>query len=315
MKKLKLNSEEKNFLAILYNNSKERFTDEYLKKEADYWKVDNYVDIINSLIDKSALEKTNGDLVFTKAGFNEAEKCYNEFQKKNFDENFLIHYNSKTFRKFCKEVNGIEMFLFSMLNKIQIESLEEAAGFNNTDKVLDIGCGAGDLVEYLHDKYNFHAVGIDFAPKTIKLANDRVKNKKDIKYLEMDIRELSELKEKFTKIIAVDSLYFHKDIRKTLKDIFELLEEGGSVFIFYTEMINSGKEKFRAILNNLNIKYQKIDFTVEEKNLWINTKVAAEKYKNDFERENNLSIYEGRISESEEVMRMEYERFLYIIRK
>lgn len=315
MKELNLNPEEQNFLAILYYGSKEKITDEYIEKEADYWKVRNFREIISSLIEKSILEKSNGDYIFSEGGLIEAAKCYVEFQKKNFDENFLTHYKSNTYRKFCNEVYGIDMFLYSMINKYQIEKLEEAAEFKNTDKVLDIGCGPGDLLEYLHDKYRFNAAGIDFAPKTIQMANERVKAKPGIKYLEMDIRNLNLLTEKFTKIISVDSLYFHKDLENTITDILNLLEKKGIAFIFYSELINTRKKKPVEILDSKNLNYRKIDFTQEEKNHWIKTKAVAEKYKQDFENENNLSIYEERISEANDVMKRDYERFLFVIEK
>lgn len=315
MKKLILNSGEKALLAVLFKSSNKSITRELVEKEAEYWKLENHQELINSLLEKSMLRELNGEFVFTKAGLKEGEKCNAEFMKQGFDEGFLKHYKSKAYRKFCKEVYGTDMFLYSMINKHQIEKLEEAADFKNTDKVLDIGCGPGEMLEYLFDKYFFKATGIDFAPGTIQSANERVKDKSGIKYLEMDIRNLNRLRKKFTKIIAVDSLYFNKDKEKTVGHIIGLLEENGSAFIFYTDLINSGRKKFSGILENLNLDYSKIDFTAEEKNHWLKTKAVAEKYKQEFENENNLKIYEERISEADDVMKSEYERYLYVIKK
>lgn len=315
MKELKLNPGEETFLAVLFHNSKKPLTKEYIEKEAVYWKIENYQELIKSFLEKSLLEEKNNGLIFTETGLKEGEKCFTEFQKNNFDENFLIHYKSRTYRKFCKEVYDIEIFLYSMINKLQIEKLEEAADFKNTDKVLDIGCGPGELLEYLYDKYKFIAAGLDFAPKTIALANERVKDKSGIKYLEMNINNLDKLDEKYNKIISVDSLYFHGDVKKSIEDIFNLLEDKGKAFIFYTNLLDHDKKSLYKILDSLKLNYSKIDFTQEEKNHWIKTISTAEKYKQDFEKENSQSIYEERISEANDVMKREYERFLYIIEK
>lgn len=315
MKKLILTSGEQTLLAVLFKSSKKNITRELVEKEAEYWKLENHPELINSLLKKSMLKEFNGEFVFTEAGLKEGENYNSEFMKQGFDESFLTHYKSKAYRKFCREVYGTDMFLYSMINKNQIDKLEEAAEFKNTDKVLDIGCGPGELLEYLYDKYKFNAAGIDFAPGTIQSANERVKDKSGIKYIEMDIRNLNRLEEKFTKIIAVDSLYFNKDKEKTVSHITGLLGENGSAFIFYTDLIDSGKKKFSEILDSLNLNYRKNDFTADEKNHWIKTKAIAEKYKQEFENENNLKIYEERISEAEDVMKRDYERYLYVIKK
>lgn len=315
MKKLNLNSGEQSLLGVLFRSSENSISKELVSKKAEYWKIENHQELIDSLLEKSLLLELNGEYIFTEAGLKEGEICNVELMKKGFDESFLIHYRSRAYRKFCREVYGIDMFLYSMINKFQIEKLEEEAGFDDSDKVLDIGCGPGEMLEYLHDKFKFNATGIDFAPGTIQIANERVKDKPGIKFLETDIRNLNLLREKFTKIIAVDSLYFNKDKEKTVSHIIGLLEENGSAFIFYTETKKSGKKNFSEILESLNLKYKKIDFTAEEKNHWIKTKAVAEKYRQEFENEGSLKIYEERISEADDVMKYDYERYLYIIKK
>lgn len=62
-------------------------------------------------------------------------------------------------------------------------------GLKKSGKVLDIGCGAGDvLVEMLSS--NFHTtVGIDISESAIKYARKKYGSESSIKFFEMDISE------------------------------------------------------------------------------------------------------------------------------
>ena len=58
----------------------------------------------------------------------------------------------------------------------------------NNDKVLDVGCGLGDLSKYLRErKFNVQYLGVDFVDGFIKTAKKKYENDKT-KFLRLDIK-------------------------------------------------------------------------------------------------------------------------------
>lgn len=77
-------------------------------------------------------------------------------------------------------------------------------------RVLEIGCGTGDLLASLKTK---KSVGVDISPKIIAIARKKYPN---LKFYEMDAEELN-LEEKFDYIIASDLVSFLYDIEQIFK--------------------------------------------------------------------------------------------------
>lgn len=234
--------------------------------------------------------------------------------KDAFDQWFIKGLESKAYRNFCKEVYGLGIFLYSVIDKEQVEILEKEAEFRSTDRVIDIGCGTGGLIEYLADKYGFYGLGIDFAKQTIQKANEKTKQKNNVSYKELDMNNLGSLEGRFDKVIVADSLYFVSDTKKVVGNIYNLLKERGKAFIFYSHL-NKINFLFDDLLKEMNIEYFKINFSKNEKLIWKKTIEIAEKYKEEFIKENNIEIYQDRIDEASEFVDKEANRYLYIFEK
>jgi len=119
-------------------------------------------------------------------------------------------------------------------------------------KVLEIGCGPGNITRYLLMKRpDFRIDAIDLAPNMIKLAQE---NNPNANFKIMDGREIDKLTEKYDAIIGGFCLpYLSKtDCAKLIKDSSFLLNRGG-IFYFSTiegnyqdsgyEISSSGQDK------------------------------------------------------------------------
>ncbi len=95
-------------------------------------------------------------------------------------------------------------------------------------KVLDIGCGAGDLALCLSQKEAKNVVGIDISDRSITYAN--LNNKRDnIEYRVMNICDLDKLESKYDIVISDMVFNYISDFKVVMKNINNLLEDNGTV--------------------------------------------------------------------------------------
>lgn len=126
---------------------------------------------------------------------------------------------------------------------------------NNLDGniVLEIGCGAGKITNYLTE-HGYDVTGIDFSENILKLARKKFPNSK---FVCADICEY-ETNRKFDGIITKDML-FHlpdADIRKVLHKVKNWLKIGGKFCIIMDIPKNEGEHIFTEELNeNYKIYY------------------------------------------------------------
>jgi cyclopropane fatty-acyl-phospholipid synthase-like methyltransferase len=111
--------------------------------------------------------------------------------------------------------------------KIFSESIKISSGM----KVLDVGCGTGDLIKYLPKDINY--VGIDISPEYIDFARSRFGAEKNKEFICADVNELSSNYRNFDTIIAIGLLHHLNDseVEKLLTNIRECLAPSG---IFYS---------------------------------------------------------------------------------
>lgn len=100
---------------------------------------------------------------------------------------------------------------------------------NSTDKILEVGCGAGRFtLPLLHINSQFKITGLDFSEKLIKELNSlKLKN---VKTLLGDIDEVNKLtNEKFNKIIGFYILHHLPDLEKSLQSLKKVAGKNASV--------------------------------------------------------------------------------------
>ncbi len=102
-------------------------------------------------------------------------------------------------------------------------------------KVLDIGCGPGNITKYVLSKIpNCDVLGIDIAPNMITLAQ---KNNPTAHFIQMDIRNIHRLNSKFTGIICGFGIpYLSKiDCKTLIENCADLLEYNGILYLSFVE--------------------------------------------------------------------------------
>src|SRR5512136_1266733 len=94
-------------------------------------------------------------------------------------------------------------------------------------RVLELGCGAGDLLAALSPG---RGVGVDFSSEMLALAGKRYPH---LQWLEMDVHDLSGLREKFDFIILSDLIDDLWDVQTVLQEIEHLSTSSTRIIINY----------------------------------------------------------------------------------
>lgn len=98
-----------------------------------------------------------------------------------------------------------------------------------TIKVLDVGCGPGELIEQLEKEFdNIELTGLDFSKGMLEIS--RKKNQKAT-HIKMDVADLNTLEERFNVIVCTHSLPYYKEPEKVIKSMHRLLEDNGKIYM------------------------------------------------------------------------------------
>jgi cyclopropane-fatty-acyl-phospholipid synthase len=107
----------------------------------------------------------------------------------------------------------------------------------DTDKVLDIGCGFGTLAKYMAEQKNCTVLGVNISKEQLKFANDNIRNVDQqilsrLSYISSDYRDITG---RFTKIVSIGLCEHvgYKNYRTFFEKVHECLEDNG-IFLMHT---------------------------------------------------------------------------------
>jgi demethylmenaquinone methyltransferase/2-methoxy-6-polyprenyl-1,4-benzoquinol methylase len=106
-------------------------------------------------------------------------------------------------------------------------SLVDGAG----EKVLDVGCGTGELSIRLSEKTKRPVFAVDFCAPMVKLAKKKYGDKKSVTFGVADIERLPFPDETFTCVTTAFALRNVSDISKAIFEMSRVLKKGGKLII------------------------------------------------------------------------------------
>lgn len=169
---------------------------------------------------------------------------------------------------------------------------------NKNAKILEIGCGPGNISKYLLSvRPDFDVFGIDIAPNMIELAK---KNNPTANFAIMDCRQISEIQTKYDGIVCGFCLPYllPSDGKKFIANCYNLLNDDGLLYISFVEgdpdksgfqIASSGERSYFCYYNLDQLKTQliknkfselnvfKVDYKKGGNELEIHTVVTAKK--------------------------------------
>lgn len=120
--------------------------------------------------------------------------------------------------------------------------------FEIQNKIIDVGCGMGETVERLKDKYNLDAYGIDPSIKLLQLGKEKYKNNN----LQYGKGEELPYKDCFFKgVLAECTMSLMEDYEKTIMESKRVLEQNG---YFVVSDVYARKPEYLEAVQKHNIK-------------------------------------------------------------
>ena len=106
-------------------------------------------------------------------------------------------------------------------------------------EVLELGCGTGSNINALLH-YNMNVTAVDISLESIKICKKKFKNKKNTKFLKLNMLDISKINKKFDLIIDIFSSYNLNlaENNKLIKLVYKKLKDNG-IFFCYIPSKNS----------------------------------------------------------------------------
>lgn len=127
----------------------------------------------------------------------------------------------------------------------------ELLQLSRSEKVLELGCGAGYAMKLILDQtLAEQAVGLDLSAALIRSAALRNKNALTggrAELVQANVNRLPFQEDHFEKVFSIHSVYFWDDLSKTLSEIHRVLKPGG--YFVLTLSDGKGNEEWGEIKN------------------------------------------------------------------
>jgi ubiquinone/menaquinone biosynthesis C-methylase UbiE len=181
---------------------------------------------------------------------------------KEYYEDEAYDYN----KEFYEEKSDYPTLIYRqnyILDMIKEEKLPRAS------KILDVGCGPGELLLKLSEDYE-HLTGIDIADEMITIANQKLENISSNKNIVFEVGDIENLRfedKTFDLIVCSGVIEYLKDDEGWMKEIKRTLKPGGYLIINITNKYSIRKwtsapiEKLKSskiLLNLMNFIKEKI---------------------------------------------------------
>ncbi len=213
-------------------------------------------------------------------------------------------FESPAYSKVNAQVFGEDLKQMGMATIKQVEKL--ALILPKGGKLLDLGCGAGQITKWFAEKLQCEAVGIDLDDEAISYATAHNANAK-IEYKKMDFLDINLPNNDFSIVLSIDTLYFCKsidNIHKVLSRCIELLSDNGIIAVFwencpatiYENKTNTPQgTPIGKWANEMGYRFETIDFSSELMDFW-----KSWRYFEDSKDELIAEIGEAAFAESEQ---------------
>ena len=234
--------------------------------------------------------------------------------------------SSTAHSKLCQRAFGADYCQEGQTDMEAFDFMLDKLGVSSTDRVLDLGCGAGGLAEYVSDKTGAKVHGIDYSEQAIAEANLRAATRQDrLSFAYGDMNNLELPTQHFSVVISIDTLYWAANLKDIIQKLKSAITPGGSIGAYMNHHIDSGEDismlgventGLSHALSEIGLDYEAYDYTENVSKFWERNMDAALELQTEFEAEGNGFIAASLIKEAEDeylpdIRNNRMKRFLY----
>ncbi len=313
-----LSEAEMQVLGVLYAAEPENGTSDRATLDRDgderYWiyKVD-WSAAFSTLAENNLIEGDDSGYRLTVAGRPQAERC-NEKRPDRMYYHYLrfwkAAFESKAHTLLCERVFGKDLCQDGMVDMEALADVIAKLHLGQGDRLLDLGCGAGMITEYVSDLADAQVVGLEYAPEAVKVAQDRTTDKQDhLSFVQGDMNALDLEPNSFDAVMSLDTLYWAVDLQATMAKLVEAVKPGGQICVFMMQgpwdddppgQVLAEETELGQALAALGLRFEAHDYTAKNVAFWQRNYQAAVDLLDMFESEDNGFIAQGLIKEAEE---------------
>ena len=218
-------------------------------------------------------------------------------------------HQSDAHSRFCERAFGQDLCQEGMLDMGALQALLGRLDLEPGQQLLDLGCGAGGISEYIAEHTGAVVSGIDYSTSAITTARQRSQfDTSKLQFIEADLNQLDLAEKCYHAAIAIDSIYWVSDIAQTIMDVTRALRPGGQFLILMVSLpVDSDRDAaigleetdVARVLDRLPLDYEALDWTESFAGFWPGIYSALVEQQDDFEREGNGFICRNWMREAE----------------
>ena len=159
---------------------------------------------------------------------------------------------------FFSKISGIyDPFFGKWIKKMQGKVIR-IAGVKNNSKILDAGCGTGNLLRYLEDyKKKLNLYGIDISKEMLEIAREKLEKSK----LYLQSAEKLKFEDNFFNyIFSTDAFHHYYNPDKVMKNFYRILKKNGKLLVADFNFGGFFNKLFHMIEPGNNQTYSPLEF-------------------------------------------------------
>ena len=137
-----------------------------------------------------------------------------EEKNKKFFNKFASSYDAKIFKKWQENIR---------------KKIIEEAGIKNNSKILDAGCGTGELLYILSKNKKLKLYGIDVSDKMLEVAEKKLGERANLKL--SSVEKMDFKNNSFDYIFSEDAFHHYANYDLVMKNFYRILKKGGKLIV------------------------------------------------------------------------------------
>lgn len=210
----------------------------------------------------------------------------------------------------CRRAFGEDLTQEGQTDMASLNIALDALRLEPGKHLLDLGCGAGVIAEYVSDQTGARVTGLDYSANAIAIAEARTEDKRDhLSFCTANFNLMGPRPRAYDAILSMDTLYWASDLKAVLDVLAKSLAPGGRMALFMNhhideeepaERLEAAQSDLGKVVRGLGLSAQVVDFSANIGAFWERNHAAALALKDRFEAEGNGFIAASLIRESVE---------------